>query len=548
MSYLDVAVKYANDILSDDIPSGYLIKLAAQRFLNDIDENSPFFIDEDDLNLIVDFCQSFDLTEVYPPRKTILEPFQIWILANVWCIKSRETLQKKYRVANISVGRGNAKTQLVALLCIYELLYGHDAQIVLASNTTKQTMEVDYSKVKMLCLQKDPKQKHIRIFYNKITYNNNRIIVTSNEAKPFDGLSGSLMCLDEMHLFDNTNIYGTLRSSMIKRNDNIMFIISTAGLSMDTDYYKLCQYSEKVLFGEIKDNSHFAAIYTIDSDDKYAPDLYDNDIYIKKANPMLGVSVQADAIKQELQVAKFSDTDRVPILVKHLNMFHHHNEGNEFIPFKYIEDAMSDISLDDEEFKNQEVCVGVDLSENDDISAVAYMIKKEDTYYFFTDYFICRDALTTKKNKERYREAAENGHIIIQESPAVDYDKIIEKLNERNKGNPIRLISYDKYRAGDFVKKLNSLDYYLLAFSQLPSSMNRPLREMQRLFLLGKIKIQNNPITTWMFSNVVTKQSYTGLITIDKSDSDTNKIDGVSAMADALGGYLVSPDYGFNVW
>jgi len=548
MSYLEVAINYSIDIISNEIPSGTLIKLAAQRFLNDLDENSPYFIDEDDLNIIVEFCQSFDLTEVYPPRKTELQPWQIWILANVWCIKSKDTLMRKYRVANISVGRGNAKTQLVALLCIYELLYGHDAQIILASNTTKQTMEVDYAKLKMLCLQKDPRQKHIKIYYNKITYGTNRIIVTSNEAKPFDGLSGSLMCLDEMHLFDNTNIYGTLRSSMIKRNDNIMFIISTAGLSMDTDCYKLCQYSEKVLFNEIKDDTHFAAVYTIDADDRYAADLYDNDIYIKKANPMLGVSVQSGAIKQELQVAKHSETDRVPILVKHLNLFHHHNEENEFIPYKYITQALADISLEDQEFKGQEVYCGVDLSENDDISAVSYMIKKDDVYYFFTDYFICRDALTTKKNRERYREAAENGFMIIQETPAVDYDKIIEKINERNITNPIKLISYDKYRAGDFVKKLNSLDYYLLAFSQLPSSMNRPLREIQRLFLLGKIKIQDNPITTWMFSNVITKQNFTGLVTIDKSDSDTNKIDGVSAMADALGGYLVSPEYGFNVW
>jgi phage terminase large subunit-like protein len=78
--------------------------------------------------------------------------------------------------------------------------------------------------------------------------------------------------------------------------------------------------------------------------------------------------------------------------------------------------------------------------------------------------------------------------------------------------------------------------------------MNKPLREMQRLFLLEKIKIQYNPITEWMFGNVITKQTYTGLITLDKSNSDSNKIDGVAAMADALGGYLLSPEYGYNVW
>lgn len=548
MSYLDVAIQYTCDIIDDTIPSCTLTKLAAQRFLNDIDENSPYFIDEDELDTIVDFCQSFNLTEVSPPTKTILQPFQIWLLANIWGVKSKETLRKKYRIANVSLARGNAKTQLIALLCIYELIYGTDAQIVVAGATVKTSMEIDYSKIKMLCQQIDPTQKYIKIYYNKIVYKNNKIIITSNESKPFDGLSGSLMLIDEMHLFLQDNVYGTLRSSMIKRTDNIMFVISTAGFSTDTEYYKLCQYSEKVLNGTIDDPSHFAALFTIDPDDYYKPDLYDNDIYIRKANPMLGVSVQKDVIVQELQVAKHSESDRISILTKHLNVFHRENEQDAFVQHRYVERAMVDISLDDEQFKGLEVCVGVDLSENDDISAVSYMLIKDDIYYFFIDYFICSEALTTRKNRERYKEAAKDGYINIIDGPAVDYDRIIEKLNERNKVNPIKLISYDKYRAGDFIKKLLQLDYYLLTFSQLASSMHKPLREMQRLFLLEKIKIQLNPITEWMFSNVILKQSYTGLIMIDKSNSESRKIDGISAMADSLGGYLLSPTYGFNVW
>jgi len=548
MSYLETAVQYSIDLIDDKIPSCTLVKHAAQRFLNDIEESSEYFFDEDELNTIVDFCQSFYLTEISPPIKTILQPFQIWILANVWGIKNKQTLRKKYRMANISVARGNAKTQLIALLCVYELLYGYDAQVVIAGATVKTSMEVDFDKIKKLCLQKDPNQKHIRIYYNKIVYKNNKIIVTSNESKPFDGLSGSLMLIDEMHLFLQNNVYGTLRSSMIKRSDNVMFIISTAGFSTDTEYYKLCQYSEKVLNGTIDDPSHFAALYTIDPDDYYKPDLYDNDVYIKKSNPMLGISVQKDVIVQELQVAKNSESDRISILTKHLNVFHRDNEGDAFVQHKLVTQSMCNISLDDDEFKGLEVCCGVDLSENDDISALAFMLIKDDTYYFFIDYFICSEALTTRKNRERYKEASSGGYINIMDGLAVDYDKIIEKINERNKVNPIKLISYDKYKAGDFIKKLNQLDYYLLTFSQLPSSMNKPLRELQRLFLLNRIKLQYNPITEWMFNNVIIKQNYTGLITIDKSNSESNKIDGVAAIADALGGYLISPEYGFNVW
>lgn len=548
MSNLEIAIQYSFDLINDKIPSCTLVKLAAQRFIDDLDENSKYFIDVDDLNSIVDFCQSFYLTEVQPPTLTVLQPFQIWLLANVYGIKSKKLLTRKYRIINCSLGRGNGKTQLLALLCLHELLYGYDAQIIVAGVTTKTTMEVDFDKIKKLCLQKDPNQKHIKIYYNKIIYKTNKILITSNESKPFDGLSGSLMLLDEAKDFIENNVYGALRSSMVKRTDNVLFIISTAGFSTDTEYYKLCQYSEKVLDGTIDDTSHFAAIFTIDPDDYYAADLYDNEKYIWKSNPMLGVSVQKEVIISELQTAKYSESDRISILTKHLNVFHRNNEADAFVPHNQVVRSLTKMSLDDPEFMGLEVCVGVDLSENNDLSAVAYMLIKNDIYYFFIDYFICRDALTTKKNRERYKEASQHNYINIQESMAVDYDKIIEKLNERNKRNPIKLISYDKYRAGDFIKKLNELNYYLLTFSQLASSTNKPLREMQRLFLLDKIKVQDNPLTEWMFSNVITKQTYTGLIMIDKSNSDSAKIDGVAAMNDALGGYLLAPNFGFNIW
>ena len=130
----------------------------------------------------------------------------------------------------------------------------------------------------------------------------------------------------------------------------------------------------------------------------------------------------------------------------------------------------------------------------------------------------------------------------------IDYDVIIADINKRNEKNSITLISFDKYNAGSFQQKLLDYNYYLVKFSQLASGMNQPLMEMQRLFLLDKIRIQENPITQWMFSNVVLKRGYTGLVTIDKTNADSNKIDCVASMADALGGYLIAPSYGFNVW
>lgn len=548
MSNLEIAIQYSQDCITGKIPAGNYIKLASQRFLDDIEDTSQYFYDADEVDTLVDFCQSFYLTEVQPPTLTILQPWQIWVLANLWGLKLKENLRKKYRLANISVARGNAKTQLVALLCIYELIYGYDAQIIIAGNTTKTTMEVDFDKIKKLIYQIDPNEKHIKIYYNKIVYETNKIIVTSNEAKPFDGMSGSLMMLDEAHLFIKNNIYGTLRSSMIKRLDNILFIISTSGFAVDTEYFKLCEYSKKVLNNEVDDSSLFAALYYVDENDIYSDAIYTNEDCIIKANPNYGVSVQSAVIKAELQTAKQNESERVNILTKHLNIWASKSKADAFVHEKYIEKSLADITLDDEQFKGCQVMVGADLSINDDLTSISYMIMKDGLYYFFNDYYICKEALTTKINKDRYKEAAKAGYITIVEGQAIDYDIIINDLKLRHNINPVKLIAFDKFNASEFIKKLDALGFYLVRISQLGSGLNAPLRELQRLFLLNKVVLQRNPLTTWMFGNVIIKQGFTGLITIDKSNSSSNKIDGVASMTDALAGYLIAPDYGFNVW
>lgn len=544
MSYLQTAIDYSNDCLTNKISAGKYIKIACNNFLDYLNDNSPYFIDEDELTTLVNFIQSFYLTEVTPPTLTILESWQIWLLANIYCVKRKDNLLKKHRIANISVGRGNGKTQLFALLCIYELIYGTDAQIILAGNTTKTTMEVDFDKIKKLLYQIDPKEKHIKIYYNKIVYKNNKIIVTSNEAKPFDGMAGSVMLIDEMHLFEKNNVYGALRSSMAKRKDNILLIASTAGLNTDTEYYKLCEYSKQVLEKKLNDDSLFSALYYVDDELVKLDDIY-NDKALLQANPNLGVSVQKEVLQSELNVAKINENERTSILTKHLNIWANKVNQDCFIHNKFIEKSFDDFDLST--LGNDDIIMGFDGSINDDITALSMLYKKDDIYYFINKYYICSESLTTKKNKERYKEAAKDGYITIIEGNAIDYQYIINDILLINKKNDVRLICFDKYNASEFVKQLDSNGFNLYRVSQLASGLNAPLREIQRLFLLNKIKIQNNPLTKWMFENIKIVQNQTGLIMLDKS-SEHNKIDGVAAMVDCLAGYLNSVDFGFNVY
>ena len=75
------------------------------------------------------------------------------------------------------------------------------------------------------------------------------------------------------------------------------------------------------------------------------------------------------------------------------------------------------------------------------------------------------------------------------------------------------------------------------SYSQSIGNFNRPTKEIERLILSGKVKIDQNPISRWCFDNVELKVDINGN-SKPCGDHDRRKIDGVISMLNALGGYL----------
>jgi phage terminase large subunit-like protein len=74
-------------------------------------------------------------------------------------------------------------------------------------------------------------------------------------------------------------------------------------------------------------------------------------------------------------------------------------------------------------------------------------------------------------------------------------------------------------------------------------SFNRPTKEFERCIKLGKIFIDNNEITKWMFSNVALKRDFNENVKPVKGGDESGKIDGVISNVQALGGYLTEPHW-----
>jgi phage terminase large subunit-like protein len=560
LTNLEIAVKYCNDVLNDTIPNCDLIKKQAAIFLELIkpDEDNLYYYNPTPVDERVNFIQSFYLTETEYENQflTILQPFQIFWLAGVFGIYNKKNNTRKHRVVYCEIGRGNAKTQILCLLDLFDLTFGNDAQVIYAGNTNKNTMENGFAKIVKLIDQIDPKgiknkRKYFKVLYNKIIYKNNRLITSSNESEAIDGLSGSLMCADEVHLFNRPNVLQAMKSSMVKRPNSILFLITTAGADINSECYRMRDYSINVLNGFYNDPSLFTLIYTVNPDqikdigtsENPADDLK----FIQMANPNLGISVETDVIQNELLKSKQNPIEKASIYQKHLNIWLKNNNEKPYIEEKYVDAAMQKISMDDPMFNGLECYCGVDLAENRDISAVVYMFIIENKYYFFPEYYLCEDNNNSSITKDYLKQAAQFGHINLTAGNVTDYDRILSDILKVYEKHEILELFIDKFNAIQFAINVQEAGIKVTKYSQLGGSTNLPLKELERLMLNSNVVLQKNTITKWMFENAIIGTDKMGNYFIKKSNKNY-KVDGISAMIDALGGYLNTPHSGFNVW
>lgn len=119
-----------------------------------------------------------------------------------------------------------------------------------------------------------------------------------------------------------------------------------------------------------------------------------------------------------------------------------------------------------------------------------------------------------------------------------DYDVVIEQVKKVNKDLLIEKIAYDQWNATSFAVSLTNEGFTMLPFAQSIASMNRPTKELQRLIMMGKVVIDDNPITAWCFENAVAMEDANANVKIIK-ESNQQKIDGCIAMINALGGHII---------
>jgi phage terminase large subunit-like protein len=208
-------------------------------------------------------------------------------------------------------------------------------------------------------------------------------------------------------------------------------------------------------------------------------------------------------------------------------------------------DKCGDDDLSEEDFKGDECIGALDLASKIDIAAKIKMFRRnidgKDHYYLFLKSYLPELAIETSSN-DSYRGWVEDGWITKTPGNIIDYAYIENDLIEDASKYEFLEIPYDPYQATQLVTRMTEEGLPMVELRPNVLNFSEPMKELEALVIAGRLHHNNNPVLTWMVSNVICHHDAKDNIYPRKESAD-KKIDGVVAAIMALARFMAMEDY-----
>lgn len=538
--------RYAQDVIDGKLVAGELVRLACKRFMSDLERPDLEFRSEI-VDRFIKFCSLIRHFKGKSAGESFkLEPWQQFIGANILGFYYKNTDDRKYTNSLLCVSRKQGKTALASLFCLWFLIGDGEsgAEVDLAANSRQQA-QIAYEFCTNYARQLDPSGKELKCLRTgiKLKLNDSNLNVFAADSTKLDGFNASFALIDEYHAAKDSRLYDVLKSSQGQRKNPHLMVISTVGFSITSAFKKLYDTDCEILHGLKQDDSTFAMIFSLDDGD----DWRDEKVW-RKIAPNLDITVTTKYLREQVVQAQNNVSAETGILVKNFNIWQ--QVTNIWIPDSYVNRCFKKISYSDFNEDTSLCYVGTDLAAVGDMTAVSCMFTRDDDdkLYFITEYFLPETALTESPNRELYKQWKRQGLLTITEGNVTDYTYVTKMLLTRNSHIPIRKVAYDSWNSVQWAIQCEEAGLPLEPYSQSIGNFNRPTRELERLIRSQKVVFQTNEITRWMFRNVLLKHDHNDNVKPTKGGTQGQKIDGVIAILEALGIYLLEPRYGNEIF
>lgn len=556
---VNIANKYARDIVAKKIPSCRWVQLACQRHLDDLKKAKTksfhYRFDKDEAERFCRFIQKLPHTKdkwAQQKLKLTLEPWQIFRFCCVFGWLRKGTRNRRFTEAYNEVPRKSGKSLESAGVALYMVaadgVYG--AEVYCGATTEAQAWKV-FEPARIMCNRTPDLVSRFGI---KVNARNINLRADNSKLEPLigdpgDGGSPSCAIIDEYHEHRTASLYETMVTGMGARENPLTWIITTGGNNTASPCYTKRKEVEKVLEGVIKDEELFGIIYTIDPDDDWT-----DPKSLIKANPNYGVSISADYLLAQLQRAKNNPRQAAAYKTKYLNIW-----GGAREAFFNMEDwdRCLDPEIQSKDLAGTTKYHGLDLAAKLDLTAdvkVSSEVADDGRVHYYCiapKFWIPEDTVFRSDDEsasQRYKQWVEEGFLDPTDGAEIDYLYILSEIKADAERGEIEGIAVDPHGAAMVSHRLMDEGLDVISITQNFTNMSDPMKELEAALKSGRFHHDGNPILKWCISNVVGKTlaGSDDIVRPIKETSGNAKIDGAVALMMAIGRIMLQEDTSSN--
>ena len=546
---MSAAETYAHWVLSPSNAdkTGQYIKLAAKRFLSDL-ERTDIYFDEQEANRVCNFAERYcclweDKWRGVPVR---LEPWQKFALQQMDGWLWTDSKLRRFTKAYIQIAKKNAKTTLGGgVKGNFHLLAdtriktpkifvgaNNEEQAKLCVNITGKVIEQSPALYELV------EDETVRLF----RYKENIINIVHEERDGFikalsketgdrtsktaggkHGINPSLGIIDEYGMAQDDNLMTTIQSAQAGREEPFILVITTAGYFLPGPcYQKLRKTGIGILEGTMTDDTYLPLIYEIDppAGGEITIDwLLANEQVWVQANPNIDVSVFRHFLRNELIAAK-NEGGSKEVSVMTLNFNRWMEAAEVFIPTDVWNKNAHGLEIE----PGTECYGGIEVAPSGELSAFALLFPGEIVKIKLL-YMSAEEAL---KLHDFYRDNKD--FIKLDPGNVLDNEVAIDWIKEEIQKYYMHSFCFAKPQENNsIVQGLIKEGYQGNPISQGLSGIANATDEWEKLLRAGQVEHFNNPILKWQNSNCLAVRKEQGT-RLEKN----GKVLGIWACIDAL--------------
>jgi len=442
------------------------------------------------------------------------------------------------------VGRGAGKNGYLSfedfcLLTVVNNIRGYNVDVVA---TTEDQAKTSFDEIRedVLDANKNYMSKYfawtMEVIKNLKT--NSKMRYYTNRAESKDGLKPGIINFDEYHQYTNNKIIDVFTTALGKKPHPRTTIATTDGKVRDGPLDDIKATAVAILKGKQSDNGLLPFICRLDKEE----DAKDPQLWVK-ANPSLPYN---ETLKNE--IAKAWDNCQTnpqlysEFMTKRMNL----PIGNKDIEVTTWDNILA-TKGPVPDMKGCSCVAGIDFARSDDFVAVGLLFKIEDTRYWITHTFVCRQSKDLPRIKAPLDEWERAGLLSYINDVEIHPSVVAAWLADKALDYNIIRLGIDQFRYSLMSNELEKLGFTARGKDKniilvRPSNQQYEEPVINSMFINRGIMWGDNPLMRWYTNNTKKATSAHGNFSYEKIEEKSRKNDGFMALvsAKAAEGDLVS--------